>query len=178
MTTSKPLGSFDSWSRISTRLQTGDPGGSYDVKIVERNGQREFQRFYVAPLCTKEFWKHCRRCGASDGTHCSTTVRGMLLIFSVLDANNQVMVLAFCYTGKEDRDGYDYFFSHLSVDFPGRTIVIGDGDKGMEFGMLAKWRTAELSRCVRHRLDNYHKANPSHKVLRPAWRRESKSARQ
>ncbi len=161
------VGQFRYLESYIKQLQTCDPSGHYDVSVAQVGTIREFQRLYVAPSATISFWKHARRCGATDGTHCHTIVKGMLLLFAVQDANNQLMVLAFCFTESEDRAGYDYFFQHVAKDFPGNTIIIGDGDKGMKHSMLEFWKSATLSRCVRHYIKNYHTDNAKDKIHRP-----------
>ena len=148
-------------------LQKEDPGGRYIIKWRQDHlGRREFERALVVPSCSVTFWNASRRCATSDGAHCSSVLQGTLLVFSVLDANQRPMILAFCFTEKENRDGYDFFFSHCREMFSGRLVIIGDGDKGMEFSLLASWREAFLSRCVRHRIENYQRLHPGHRIRR------------
>tara|TARA_R110002050_G_scaffold215828_1_gene351980 strand:- start:133 stop:1311 length:1179 start_codon:yes stop_codon:yes gene_type:complete len=85
------------------------------------------------------------------------------------------MVLGFAFVEVENSEAYEYFFRHLRRDFPGNLTIIADGDKGCAAGM-ASWPEATLSRCLRHRMSNYHSAHPEHHIHRPEVKKRIFSA--
>tara|TARA_R110002050_G_scaffold241332_1_gene377645 strand:- start:1062 stop:2426 length:1365 start_codon:yes stop_codon:yes gene_type:complete len=163
------VGQFRLLESYFALLQENDVEGTYSIAtkaMWNRPGEKEFISYYCAPSCTKQFWKESRRCVYIDGTHIYNEVGGVLLFLVTKDANNSLIVLAFGYCRKEDRDNYDMFFERARVDFPGKIVAIGDGDKGMEFSLLAIWKDVELSRCLRHRMENYQSKHPGHRIRR------------
>lgn len=160
------IGQFSYLHSYMSKLQESDPAGSYD--IVDTNNV--FKCLYVAPSCCMSMWPKTRNVATVDGAHCSSIVGGILLSFCVKDSNNQVMILAFAFAEAENTESYNYFYEHLRRDFPGPLLIIADGDKGCAAG-LRSWPAATLSRCLRHKLVNYHTAHPTHHVHSPPIRK-------
>lgn len=166
-TTAEALAQFRILEPYFGCLQRADPGGRYEVVAGDNEtGSRDFRYLYVAPSVCRNFWKHSRRCVSVDGTHVTTILGGVLLLLCVLDANNQNLILAFAYVPIEDSQSYRFFFRRVARDFPGRVVVITDGDKGCASEMLSMWPSATLSRCFRHKIQNYHKNNAGDRIMR------------
>ena len=149
-------------------LKNLDPPGSYEIVVDSAGDERTFVSLYVAPGLTKHMWQHLRRCVSVDGTHVSTILGGVLLLLCGKDANNQNVLLAFAYVLKENGPGYAFFFRRVARDFPGRVVVICDGDKGCASQMQSEWKDAALSRCFRHKVENYHTSHPGDQIKREA----------
>ena len=64
-------------------------------------------------------WQHLRKNIAADGTHVRTYLKGILLLASTKDGNNQLVNLALSYTICEDGDNWLWFLQLLNEDLPG-----------------------------------------------------------
>ncbi|XP_073127646.1 uncharacterized protein [Henckelia pumila] len=76
--------------------------------------------FWAFKPCTNGF-QHCRKIISVDGTHLYTKYKHKMLIAVTLDANNQVLPLAFAIVDEETSDSWKWFLENV-----GRHVVCGE----------------------------------------------------
>ncbi|XP_075504531.1 uncharacterized protein LOC142541971 [Primulina tabacum] len=76
--------------------------------------------FWAFKPCVDGF-RHCRKIISVDGTHLYTKYKHKMLIGVTLDANNQVLPLAFAIVDEETTDSWKWFLENL-----GRHVVRGE----------------------------------------------------
>ncbi|XP_073314696.1 uncharacterized protein [Primulina huaijiensis] len=76
--------------------------------------------FWAFRPCVDGF-RHCRKIISVDGTHLYTKYKHKMLIGVTLDANNQVLPLAFAIVDEETTDSWKWFLENL-----GRHVVRGE----------------------------------------------------
>ncbi|XP_075523972.1 uncharacterized protein LOC142556395 [Primulina tabacum] len=76
--------------------------------------------FWAFRPCVDGF-RHCRKIISVDGTHLYTKYKHKMLIAVTLDANNQMLPLAFAIVDEETSDSWKWFLENL-----GRHVVRGE----------------------------------------------------
>ncbi|XP_075507458.1 uncharacterized protein LOC142544283 [Primulina tabacum] len=76
--------------------------------------------FWAFRPCVDEF-RHCQKIISFEGTHLYTKYKQKMFIGVTLDANNQVLPLAFAIVGEETSDSWKWFLENL-----GRHVVRGE----------------------------------------------------
>ncbi|XP_073046182.1 uncharacterized protein [Primulina eburnea] len=104
-------------------LSKYNPGAVVEWKHLRANTEMSKTLNYVFWAfrpCIDGF-QHCRKIISIDGTHLSTKYKHKMLIAVTLDANNQVLPLAFAFVDEETSDSWKCFFENL-----GRHVVHGE----------------------------------------------------
>jgi hypothetical protein len=99
----------------------------------------KFDSLFVCSEAAKEAYKHCRPLVAFDGTHTRSAYPQILLIATVLDANNTIMMLAYCMVPTENLEEWRKFMRLLREAIPQlenpRTVFVSDREKGLIDGV-------------------------------------------
>jgi hypothetical protein len=69
--------------------------------ILEKNDDR-FQRLFIYNEATKDAFEHCRKLVAVDGTFLKSRYLGTLLLAVTIDANNELLLLAYAVVDAEN----------------------------------------------------------------------------
>jgi hypothetical protein len=123
-----------------------------------------------------------RRFVALDGTQMRGTSTLILLVAVGIDANQEVLPLAWCLAPTEDGASWDYFARHFRISFPSVTTVpspfppfshkpfvfISDRDKGLHRAITNIFPFANHSSCCQHIADNVNKT-AGRKVKQAFW---------
>jgi hypothetical protein len=107
-----------SFRRIPGLLNAWTTEDSDNYGILEcENGQ--FKWIFIAPQATRHAFQVCRPFVALDGCHTKSRYRMTLLIASTLDANNEILPLAWAIVLIKDSDNWRWFLYHLKGSFVG-----------------------------------------------------------
>ncbi|XP_073312510.1 uncharacterized protein [Primulina huaijiensis] len=118
--------------------------------------------FWAFKPCIDGF-RHCRKIISVDGTHLYTKYKHKMLIGVTLDANNQVLPLAFAIVDEETTDSWKWFLEHLGrhvVRSENGVCLISDRHKGIvrETGDLPYFQSPYGVHhfCLRHVCSNFN----------------------
>jgi hypothetical protein len=108
----------------------------HDVYVdLQRDAHKRFERFFVCPSASSSNYKHYRRLIAVDGTFLKGRFILILLFAVTIDANNEILILAWAVVESENKDFWGWFFQHLRREIPDITrepiILLSDRDKGL-----------------------------------------------
>jgi MULE transposase domain len=104
-----------------------DDDGSFVLEYtncVWRPGVNQFHRLYIALSIAKTFWYNAGIGLVScDGTFTKNNYfKHIILICTTMDANNQIVILAFAIVDCEDADNWVWYKEQLEQDFPGISV--------------------------------------------------------
>ncbi|XP_075480302.1 uncharacterized protein LOC142521003 [Primulina tabacum] len=110
-------------SKYMCVLSKYNPGTAVEWKHLRSNTEKIKTLNYVfwAFRSCIDGFRHCRKIISVDGTHLYTKYKHKILIAVTLDANNQVLPLAFAIVDEETSDSWKWFLENL-----GRHVVYGE----------------------------------------------------
>jgi hypothetical protein len=127
--------------------------------ILEVDKESEaFKAFAIAPAATRHAHKHIKDLVGLDACHTKSRFRMMLLIATCLDANNQVLPIAWALVLTENTEWWSWLCTFLYDNFPGlkrqEYVFISDREKGIFEGVSATFPKAFPVHCNQHIADN------------------------
>ncbi len=108
---------------------------SYPVEGVvhgPRSNERQFHRLIVVPSASKDFFDNSRKQFSLDGCHLTGRFDGVQLSVTAMDANNQIVKLAYAIVSCENKDNWSAFTELLFAVFRELSMLISDKDKGLQ----------------------------------------------
>jgi hypothetical protein len=90
-----------------------DPDGLYSLSLNAET--KEFQRLFICPSSSVSRYKHALKMVALDGTFTTSKFRQTLLFAATLDANHEIILLAWALVESENEDSWRYFCRHLTT---------------------------------------------------------------
>lgn len=138
-------------------LQQHDPAVYTHLSLEPTT--RQFQRLFICPSASKYTFTHCRPFIALDGTFLKTRFVQTLLLAVTIDANDQVLPLAYGVVESENTSSWEYFLAHLKSAIP-RTqfcTLISDRDKGLMTAIPDTFPHAIQAYCCQHLAANVQK---------------------
>lgn len=139
-------------------LQEADPEGHFHLEFNAFDGN--FLRCFVCPSALRRTYTNCRRYLAVDGTFLTGKFSLTLLLAVGIDANNEVVIVAWSIVESENLRSWKYFFDHLKYAVPEfareEGVLISDRDKGLDESHvrleLGDW--IHHVRCCKHIFEN------------------------
>ena len=134
------------------------------TRLETEEGTHRFERCWVIPEATIEAARHCRRFAALDGTRCRTRYRLTLLAVTILDGNNETLVIAMALVRAENIVNWTWFLEGLRPLLPWfdekewDPVFISDRLKGIKEGVRSNFPIALHSYCCQHIADNITQA--------------------
>lgn len=102
--------------------------------VLEKDGSL-FRRIFIYNEATKGAFEHCRKLVAMDGTFLKSRYLGTLLLAVALDANNELLLLAYAVVDAENIDNWKWFLQNLAcADDHFNTsgcVILSDREKGL-----------------------------------------------
>jgi hypothetical protein len=142
--------------------------------VSEYNSLKRFVRVFVALSSTRECYKHTLKFIGLDGTHLKAKYLGMLLLAVTLDANSEIVILAYAIVNSENEANWRWFLQHLKTAYPGinteNTTIISDREKGLIEGVRDELYQAIHSLCVRHLAANFQVRFKSTELTKLLWK--------
>lgn len=125
---------------------------------LEVDKDSRFFRAWVMPKCSENSVAYLRHFGAMDGTHCNARHRLVLLAVITLDADDEILILAWALVPQEDHANWLWFFRKIapyltSLQDPD-AVIISDRLKGLVSAVSICFPSTTHSYCSKHFYDN------------------------
>ena len=147
--------SFAKFPAYIKRFEDADPR---NFAALDTNAAGQFQAAFFCPGGLRAAGPCLRPFTAVDGTHTKSRYRMMLLIACGIDANDQVVPLAWALVPIEDVSWWSWFLQYLKVCFPGMDIdnhtFISDREKGIAQAIHEQFEHSIHLHCCQHIADN------------------------
>jgi hypothetical protein len=162
------FGSFEESFNYAPRLT--NPGTQWamaDELVILQNGSSDtglrylISMFWLFGQCIETF-RYCRPMLCVDGTFLSGKYHATLLTAIAVDANNQMLPVAFAYVESENNDSWLWFLTFLRTRVVGnreRVCIILDRNASLlhaldvlhdSTNLSIAWPNAERRWCMRH----------------------------
>jgi hypothetical protein len=128
------------------------------VVTLEKDVKGRFKQSFVCHGAFRSAFYSCRPILAVDGTFTKSRYIQTLLLAAILDAEDNVIILAFAIVPSESQDSWNFFFQNLkfAVEVDNIDIVIiSDRDKGLEPASTRTIPNATHSHCCFHIAANF-----------------------
>ena len=136
--------------------------GTYCQLLYEEHGNHQFKRIFVCPSPSRQSFQFCRQLVALDGTFIKSSFIQTLLLAVSIDANNEIVLLAWAVVESENDSSWTYFLYHLKTAIPNintvNCTVISDRDKGLSTATDQTIPNAHRAHCCKHLADNVQTA--------------------
>jgi transposase-like protein len=147
--------SFAQFPDYIARLKTANKE-NYAELSIKVDGT--FEAAFFAPASMRKASKYIRHFVALDATHTKSKYRMQLLICCGLDANDEVIPLAWGLVPTENEVWWKWFCVYLRTAFPSfsddQYVYISDRDKGIAAAVCEVFPLATASHCCQHISDN------------------------
>jgi len=159
-------------------LKERNPGTYTTFKESVYNGQPNvFRRAFLSLVPCIESFKHCRPVLCVDGTFLTGKYKGQILTAIGVDANQQILPLAFAFVENENKESWLWFLRHLKVgvvqDRP-NVCLIHDRHAGLLSAVKSlqedadepfPWPDLQSRWCMHHMEVNFYKKFRSKKLM-------------
>jgi hypothetical protein len=118
----------------------------------------KFETLFVCPSASQDAYAYCRPIVAFDGTHTRCAHPQILLIATALDANNEIIPLAYCMVPTENPTEWNKFLHLIRSAIPllckPGTVFISDREKGLKHGLPEMFPAGYFGYCTWHLGEN------------------------
>jgi hypothetical protein len=139
----------------------------------KRDAEKHFQAFIIAPTACREAVRKMRGFFGFDATHTRSKYPMMLYIVAGLDANDQIIPLAWALVPTEDGYWWDWFCNEVAQafeEFGGQDVIhISDRDKGLKAATKERWPKSVAAHCCQHIADNVQAYYGGMKIRKLFW---------
>ena len=144
--------SFQKMPSLIKKMQSS----AYVGLQVDKNSR--FFCAWVLPKYSENSVAYLRHFGAMDGAHCKARHRLVLLAVTSLDADEEILILAWALVPQEDRANWLWFLGKIapyltSLQDP-EAVIISDRLKGLASAVSECFPSAIHSYCSKHLYDN------------------------
>ncbi|KFX86450.1 hypothetical protein V490_09076, partial [Pseudogymnoascus sp. VKM F-3557] len=119
---------------------------------------QKFEAIAFAPASLIEASTHCRSFMALDATHTKSKFRMMLLIATTIDANDNLLPIAWALVPTENVEWWTWFLGFIKDHFlwanQSQMVFISDRDKGIAFAITTHFPNGNQAHCCQHIADN------------------------
>ena len=141
----------------------------YSGRVSER-----FHSVFVAPGAARKVFQYMPRFVAVDGTFTKNRFIQILLLAAGIDANDQLVILAWAVAPNESQETRTWFLGHLLQAFPllnqQELVIINDREKGLLNAIQKVVPTAFNAYCCCHIASNVQaKFGLAAKKYIPVW---------
>lgn len=137
------------------RFEEADP---LNFAALDTTTDGQFQAAFFSPGGLRAAGPHIRPFTAVDGTHTKSRYRMMLLIACGIDANDQVIPLAWALVPIEDSSWWNWFLRYLKACYPLMDLenhtFISDREKGIAQAISEQFEHSIHLHCCQHIADN------------------------
>ncbi|KAG2019078.1 hypothetical protein GB937_005369 [Aspergillus fischeri] len=163
--------SFEKLPAFLSRLAKVDHAGYW--KMETKNDV--FHRCFVAPAATLNAYTHCRRFLTIDRAPWKTKWDFSLLVAATLDANDQVLPLAWAVVPDEKVDSWAFFLRHMRLAFPKidspRTALLLNPRLGIDDAVTQELATVAMMYCCEYLSQTLmEKFRPEEEVRKQFWK--------
>jgi hypothetical protein len=141
------------------RIETSDSNNKVLLQTAdEGNSLYTFQAIAFAPASLIKASRCCHGFMALDATHTKSKYRMMLLIATTIDANDNLLPLAWALVPTENVEWWTWFLGfvkeHFSWASSDQMIFISDRDKGIASAINTHFPEGNQAHCCQHIADN------------------------
>ncbi|XP_050944055.1 uncharacterized protein LOC127150391 [Cucumis melo] len=135
--------------------------GTYTAEEADDEGRFKF--YFMALAASIDAWNYCIQVISVDGATMENKYLGTLISTCTIDANSQIVPLAFAVVDSENYSSWSWFFRNLKAVFRehNETVIVSDAHKSIENGFNAMYEIAEHGLCAFHLLKNLKKNHKS-----------------
>lgn len=170
--------SYSNLPRVLEIIKDKNPG-TYTAfqESIYQDRPRVFRRAFLSLGPCIESFKHCRPVLCVDGTFLTGKYKGQILTAIGVDANQQILPLAFAFVEGENKESWLWFLRHLKVgvvfDRP-NVCIIHDRHAGLLSAVKSlqqdpdepfPWRDLQSRWCMRHMAANFYNKFRSKKLM-------------
>ena len=126
---------------------------------ADENGHQIFQRLFICPQQSRESFQLMRKFMAVDGTFLKARFVQTLLLAVGIDANGNILLLAWGIVESENESSWRYFLEHLKKAIPESEsmTLISDRDKGLLAADAVMGNGVARAFCCFHLKENFCK---------------------
>ena len=120
-----------------------------------------FHRLFICPVTSRTSFAFCRKFIAVDGTFLKGRFIQTLLLATTIDANNNILLLAWGIVESENVESWSYFLNHLMLAIPEiliqhpPTTLMTDRDKGLSAAIATYGSQVVPTYCCFHLKENF-----------------------
>jgi hypothetical protein len=167
------------------RLKVADPKtGVYIARHIV-DGELRFQSIVICPSATRYASRFFRRFFGFDATHTKSKYCQMLMIMAGIDANGNILPLAWALVPTENEYWWQWFCGRVDECFPHfqrygaedpddllshKFVFISDRDKGLKSAIRSTWKNGIAAHCCQHIADNVQAYHGGVKLRVLFWR--------
>jgi transposase-like protein len=137
-------------------LERESPGAHVDLL---RDIHMRFKRIFVCPSVSRGTFTLCRRLVAVDGTFLKARFILTLLLAVGIDANGELVPLAWAVVESENGESWGWFLNHLRWALPELVIeestLVSNRDKGLREAERALGGRVVVAHCCHHIKENF-----------------------
>ena len=123
--------------------------------------ENRFLRVFICPYPSRSSFPFCRKFIALDGTFLKGRFIQTMLLATTLDANHNILLLAWAVVESENTESWRYFLQHLFAAIPEiltqqpPTTIISDRDKGLNTAVSCYEPNIIPALCCFHLRENF-----------------------
>lgn len=150
--------SFQQLPGFMRAIQENNPDTYTDLVVTHVN---RFHRLFICPMVSRSSFAFCRKFIAIDGTFLKGRFIQTLLLATTIDANHNILLLAWAIVESENIDSWSYFLRHLMLAIPEiltqdpPTTLMTDRDKGLSIALAAYGNQLLPAHCCLHLKENF-----------------------
>ena len=163
--------SYPLFTDYASRIRLADPTSWVALK---RDTENHFAGLFIAPSACRHATQYIRGYYGFDTTHTRSKYPQMLYLCAGLDANDQIIPLAWALVPTEDGYWWNWFcknckeaFEEFDHEF---CVMISDRDKGLKGAIKANFPNTAVSHCCQHIADNIQAYHGGIKTREKFWR--------
>ncbi|CAD6978236.1 unnamed protein product [Tilletia controversa] len=134
-----------------------DPGAVTEHVTVDGT----FTRAFLSPGPARRAWTACKPFMAVDGTFSKNKFNMVLLLAASMDADSNLVILAWALVTTESTDTWEWFLGKLLITFPSlaqsSSTIISDREKGLLAAVRAVLPNTTEEYCCWHLAENVKK---------------------
>ena len=134
-------------------IQETNPNTYTDLMLINTN---RFHRLFICPTVSRTSFTFCRKFVAIDGTFLKGRFIQTLLLATTIDANHNILLLAWAIVESENIESWSYFLRHLMLVIPEiltqdpPTTLMTDRDKGLSIALATYGLQILPAHCCFH----------------------------
>jgi hypothetical protein len=149
---------FNRLPAVVKHLTLKNPEGRF---VLQRDNNNQFSKLFISPSFATPFFENSKPVIGIDGAHTRNRVGQVLLLATVKDGNNTIILIAFGIVAIECFETWLWFLNNLKEHMPtinhdGVTIV-SDRNKGIMEALPVVFPQCSFSWCCQHLAQNFQR---------------------
>jgi MULE transposase domain len=124
----------DSFKKFPALIDLWQTTDSENYRTLSTMDNR-FQCYFIVLAVTQAIFEACHPFIALDGCYIKSKFQMILLVASMIDSNNEILLIAWAIVSIEDTENWTWFLEHIEKCFyeigNEGMVIISDKDKGL-----------------------------------------------